>query len=434
MLSRRAHCSSEELDAETLAEDMAAAGISPQSQAYWELVLPESELVEVCRLTECQKRALSNVRCIAQVNHAKAFPRLQQRVLDLGFKEMDLFTTLSWVRDVAPIIVHFHYDKMAKFLKEDTHYRSQFETGSSCGLNNRKVRGQWERGLFQGAYDGCVDFERPKYGVLNVMNDYRGVVKAQQYGDGYMIIKDARLRTTFSPEDSANLKAERLACLDYYAHVLNEYADSELRETLSVASSGKVGTSDAVVSSGWKYKEAQFHGEVAFAKHVERIVLSRVDKYTGREDEIREVCTVHGWEFCWMDEEKERREALDAGSESDEKIQAWKAKLKAIGESPKAATGDAKIPPGFCMQGCGREVAPGEHHGRPFKTCCRGCAMGFGHELRCQARAGQRIPCKMNCGCLAAAGVSKRGNPLDTCCRSCVKGEGHDARCMQDPG
>jgi hypothetical protein len=39
----------------------------------------------------------------------------------------------------------------------------------------------------------------------------------------------------------------------------------------------------------------------------------------------------------------------------------------------------------------------------------------------------------MDCGCLAAAGVTKRGNPLDTCCRGCVKGEGHDARCAQDP-
>ena len=51
-------------------------------------------------------------------------------------------------------------------------------------------------------YDGCKDFERPKYGVLNVMNDHRGVVRAAQYGDCYLIMKDVRLRATFSPEDS----------------------------------------------------------------------------------------------------------------------------------------------------------------------------------------------------------------------------------------
>merc|ERR1711920_299935 len=306
----------------------------------------------------------------------------------------------------------------------------------SGGLNNPKVRERWERDLFQGAYDGCTPFERPKYGVLNVMNDYRGVVRAKQYGDCYMILKDMRLRTTFSPEDSANLKAERLACLDYYAHVLHEYTDNELRETLTVATSGKVGSSDAVVGSGLKYKEAQYHGEIDFARHVERIVMPRVDKYTCREEEIQEVCAIHGWEFCWMDEEKERREALDADHCADDKIQAWKDKMNALSNALKTsnkASGGATIPEGFCKQGCGRPVAPGLYKGRPFKTCCRGCALGFGHELRCGKSVGDRIPCKKGCGCLAAPGVSRRGNPMDTCCRGCATGRGHDARCTQEP-
>lgn len=203
------------LSREEIQDNMLGAGIEPDAQAYWELVLPPSEIENVCLLTGCQKRAVSNIRRIAKVNHQKHLPALQRRVAQLGFKDMDLWTTLSWVRDFAPLIVHIHFDKMCKFLLEDTHYRSQFETGSSCGLNNREVRARWERDLFQGAYDGCRDFERPKYGVLNVHNDYRGVVRAKQYGDCYMVLKDARLRTTFSPEDSANLKAERLACLDY---------------------------------------------------------------------------------------------------------------------------------------------------------------------------------------------------------------------------
>merc|ERR1719409_1606032 len=136
------------------------------------------------------------------------------------------------------------------------------------------------------------------------MNDYRGVVKCKQYGDSYMILKDARLRCTFSPEDSANLKADRLAVLDYYAHVLNEYSDDELRETLRVATTEAVGSSGELVSAGLKYKEAQFHGDLRFADHVERIVLPRVDKYKGRVSEIEALCKQHGWEWGWMDEEK----------------------------------------------------------------------------------------------------------------------------------
>ena len=42
------------------------------------------------------------------------------------------------------------------------------------------MRETWERDLFCGAYDGCEPFDRPKYGVLNAMNDYRGVVKCAQ--------------------------------------------------------------------------------------------------------------------------------------------------------------------------------------------------------------------------------------------------------------
>jgi len=395
------------------------------------MILPESELHAVCMLTGCQKRAVSNIRHIAKVNHAKALPLLQRRVAKLGYKDMDLWTALSWVRDFAPVIIHMHFDKMAKFLLEDTHYRSQFETGSSCGLNNRKTREKWERDLFQGAYDGCTDFERPKYGVLNVHNDYRGVVRAAQYGDCYCILKDARLRTTFSPEDSANLKAERLACLDYYAHVLHEYTDDELRETLKVATTGKLGSSDAILASGLKYKEAQYHGEVCYVDHIERLVLPKVAKYTGRVADIEAVCEKNGWEWCWMDEEKERREALE--DVDDTKVSEWKKKLKAMCEAPKDDSKIARIPEGFCIKGCGKPVAEGTtRHGNPYKTCCKGCALGFGHDLRCGLKDGARPPCKMHCGMLAAPGKTGRGRPLDTCCRGCAKGGDHDARCSQD--
>ncbi|CAJ1350548.1 unnamed protein product [Effrenium voratum] len=283
------------------------------------------------------------------------------------------------------------------------------------------------------AYDGCKDFERPKYGVLNVHNDYRGVVRAKQYGlwgDCYMVLRDARLRTTFSPEDSANLKAERLACLDYYAHVLHEYTDDELRETLKVATTGKLGSSDAILAKGLKYKEAQYHGEVAFARHVERLVLPKVDKYTGREADIKKVCEKNGWEWCWMEEEKARREAMEAEDASDEKMIAWKAKLKAMAERPSE---DVKVPEGFCVKGCGKPVADGlTKNGNPYKTCCRGCALGFGHDLRCGLKDGERPPCKMGCGMLAAPGKTSRGRPLDTCCRGCAKGGEHDVRCTKE--
>merc|ERR1712130_211012 len=100
-----------------------------------------------------------------------------------------------------------------------------------------------------------------------------GVVKCCQYGDSYIVLKDCRLRCTFSPEDSANLKSDKLAVLDFYGHVLHEYSNVELKETLMVgttADAALLGDSSKV--GNMKYKESQIHGEVCFAKHVERLV------------------------------------------------------------------------------------------------------------------------------------------------------------------
>ena len=45
-------------------------------------------------------------------------------------------------------------------------------------------------------------FDRCKYGVLNAMNDHRGVVKCAQYGDSYLVLKDVWLgcqNSVYSP-------------------------------------------------------------------------------------------------------------------------------------------------------------------------------------------------------------------------------------------
>ena len=47
----------------------------------------------------------------------------------------------------------------------------------------------WEKELFGGCYDEAKPFERCKYGALSVMNDYRGVLSAYQYGDSYLVLR-----------------------------------------------------------------------------------------------------------------------------------------------------------------------------------------------------------------------------------------------------
>lgn len=48
------------------------------------------------------------------------------------------------MRSAAPIIIHINLDKVLRFLVKDTHYRNQFETGTSGGSTDLVARKSWE--------------------------------------------------------------------------------------------------------------------------------------------------------------------------------------------------------------------------------------------------------------------------------------------------
>ncbi|CAE7037441.1 unnamed protein product [Symbiodinium natans] len=191
----------------------------------------------VQRLTSCQRAALANVRANAALNHDKALPEVRDRFARLGYGEAELQGVLGWIQDLAPMCIHIHIGTVGRFLETDEYYRSQFETGTSCGAldDKNQIRKDWETELFGGAYDEAKPFERCKYGALGVMNDYRGITSAYQYGDSYLVLKDVRLRATFAATDSGGIAGSRLAVLDKYAHVLKEYNDNELHRLIEVA-------------------------------------------------------------------------------------------------------------------------------------------------------------------------------------------------------
>eukprot|EP00913_Durusdinium_trenchii_P011730 g11016.t1 len=344
-------------DPERLRILLQESGISPEAQAHWRLTASESELDSAAAMRPCQQAAIRHIRHLAEENHIRALPQLQERVKKLGYTDTDLHMVLAWIRELAPIIVHINLDKVGKFFVEDnrreiktpwcpykplvyvprvldgaksvaspmlgalslrkslpscqdSHYRNQFETNTSGGLLKTSAREKWERGLFGTAYDGAHAFERPKYGVQNIWNDHRGVVGAKQYGDSYIVLKDVRLRCTLSPQDSANLPARRLAVLDYYAHVLLEYSDKEhlpslveLKETIRVAEKGDE-----------------------------------------KADWVKSICKKNGWKLKWMDEMKTHLTSREGGVELD--MKAWQEKLiklsRASTEALDKPTGPSK--------------------------------------------------------------------------------------------
>lgn len=270
-------------------------------------------------LTNCQQRALEHVRELARSRHEHALPGVEERICALGFQSCHLWGALAWIRELAPIIIHVNLDKALDFLEEDTHYRSQFETGTSGGLLNRRTRDFWEHELFNAAYDGCDHFERVKYGVMNVFNDPRGYQRLNNFGDSYLELKDVRLRCTLSPEDSGEVAGgkklehrstpavERLAVPEYYAHVLQEYSDDEICEMLRAANSRDVRCGDtARVVKPRKYKEVQVHGEVRLDKHVARLVAH--ERHWLVEKRLESLCQRNGWTLNWADMERSRME------------------------------------------------------------------------------------------------------------------------------
>eukprot|EP00931_Biecheleriopsis_adriatica_P059040 TRINITY_DN35264_c0_g1_i1.p1 TRINITY_DN35264_c0_g1~~TRINITY_DN35264_c0_g1_i1.p1 ORF type:complete len:1490 (+),score=346.70 TRINITY_DN35264_c0_g1_i1:27-4496(+) len=212
-------------------------GILQEQQAFWASIFPQSELRAVEKLVACQRQALATVRANAAMSHDEALPKVRERFTKLGFGEKELQAVFGWVQDLAPMVVQIHIDQVGRFMETDEYYRTQFETGTSRGAldSANNTRKRWEKELFGGAYEEAKPFERCKYGALGVMNDYRGVLSAYQYGDSYLVLKDVRLRTTFAATDSGGIAGSRLAVLDKYAHVLQEYNDSEIKALVDVA-------------------------------------------------------------------------------------------------------------------------------------------------------------------------------------------------------
>lgn len=78
-----------------------------------------------------------------------------------------------------------------------------------------------------------------------------------------------RLRATFADMDSSS-PSTSLATCEYYAHVLNNYTDSELRAVVDVATGKAPWRASNCIS---QYKEIQIHGELKYSDHVEAMVV-----------------------------------------------------------------------------------------------------------------------------------------------------------------
>ena len=133
------------------------------------------------------------------------------------------------------------------------------------------------------------NFERPKYGNLNLLANLGGDARSRQYGKSYLVLKPGLWdRCTITSRDSCYPSA-KLGNLGHCAHVLldqlREVAGKVKRRNfvkslmaLSRGEDPKVKTGDLMRH----YVEVQFHGEVIIPRDVAMIVLTDKDAAKAR--------------------------------------------------------------------------------------------------------------------------------------------------------
>lgn len=263
---------------------------------------PVHELEALSCLNEMQLKAMHHVVEKSRSESDAAYPRVVSKAKRCSYTESQVKQTLRYIRDVAPIIVHFHPDRVMQFFIKDTHYRNQFETGSSSGCLSRTTREGWENRLFNNIYSvGCPDFDRVKYGVLNIVNDPQGVKCCYGYGNSYLVLKKVRLRTSFANEDTSSARC-RLSSCEYYCHVLDSFNDAEFKSVMDVANGVKIFADSNCIST---YKEIQIHGPLGFADHVEHIVMNTSHKSNkSLMNQVEKFCAINGISWSWMETPK----------------------------------------------------------------------------------------------------------------------------------
>ncbi|MFI6561990.1 DUF3626 domain-containing protein [Streptomyces sp. NPDC050534] len=158
------------------------------------------------------------------------------------------------------ITLNFHPDRLIgglpvlQALAQDGGYHSQFVTGTSNGgltAHPGGDRHRWESRIFGGVYDDADPHERPVYGALNFRHQVVGA--APRFGSSHFRLgPDALARTTFCYPDSAA-----------------EPTDFGVAAGMELIALAEADEQDALDD----YIEAQVHGGVLLAAHMEALVL-----------------------------------------------------------------------------------------------------------------------------------------------------------------
>lgn len=273
---------------------------------------PDNEIRAVTKF--CDELQIEAIRIIVMKSrpaNEKAYPSCVELAKRCGFTEDELKRCLRYIRDEAPMIIHVKLDQNDRLQKmlNDTHYRNQFEVKMSNGSYSpdHSSRIGWESQLFDKVYDKATPFQRPKYGVLNIVNSPNGISAANHYGDSYFVLKNVKLRSSFADQDSGNVNSVTLCSCEYYCHVLSKFSQSEFKAMMQVALGQSAYQDSGCIS---QYKEVQIHGALPLNECIDRVVVN--DRHRGDSNIMKlleKFCTKNNCTYIFMGD---LRKELDA--------------------------------------------------------------------------------------------------------------------------
>ena len=222
------------------------------------------------QLTRIQKKVITYVQKKSKIESDKSYLPLLSKIKSYGYTENDLKILSDYIKNEAPIIIHFNIINTLEKLVNDTCYRNTLEVNNK-GKSYNDSRKNWEDNLFNNLYYLSTPQERVKYGVLNITNDPNGVSCCYGYGDSYLLLKNVRFRTTFANQDTSCLNTKVSTC-EFYNHVLLEYNLKELSSMIKIAHKIVPFVSSKVTNV---YKEVQIHGNIELNRDIEAIVVNK---------------------------------------------------------------------------------------------------------------------------------------------------------------
>jgi len=209
----------------------------------------------------------------SKAKSSQARERVLRTLSKLYFGVRELKLMEHYIEHIAPLTIHVNLQKVLKFFLKDNKYRNQFETRTSGGTLNGQVRKMWERGMFGAICDSLRNSERVKYGACNLTNDPNGVRKAHHYGDSFFQLNEnVRCRTSICNMDSGSGYGNtnlQIGTLSHCMHVLEKLPQQEIKSIINAARASEESSNQLPI-----YREIQIHGDIDFARDVDRLVVS----------------------------------------------------------------------------------------------------------------------------------------------------------------